>query len=49
MGVSTNCMVVDCSGHNLKAYVTYEPFAKVYNPQTYYSDRYRGWYLKELA
>ena len=44
-----NCMVVDCSGNNLTLYVTYETFAKKYNPDTYYSEKYDAWYLKEIT
>lgn len=44
-----NCMVVDCSGNNLTLYVTYETFAKKYNPSTYYSSTYDAWYLKEIT
>ena len=44
-----NCMVVDCSGNNLTLYVTYETFARKYNPSTYYSSTYDAWYLKEIT
>ena len=44
-----NCMVVDCSGNNLTLYVTYETFARSYNPNTYYSSTYKAWYLKEIT
>ena len=48
-----NCMVVDCSGDNLKLYVTYENFAKAYaktyNSYTFYSDEYDAWYLKKIT
>lgn len=44
-----NCMVVDCAGSNLTLYVTYENFARSYNPYTFYSERYDGWYLKEIT
>ena len=43
-----NCMVVDCRGNNLTLYVTYETFAKKYNPDTWYSGTYDAWYLKEI-
>ena len=44
-----NCMVVDCSGNNLTLYVTYEKFARKYNPYTRYSEKYDAWYLKEIT
>ena len=44
-----NCMVVDCSGNNLTLYVTYETFAKSYNPYTFDSKIYDAWYLKEIT
>ena len=44
-----NCMVVDCSGTNLTLYVTYETFARSYNPNTFYSPTYKAWYLKEIT
>ena len=44
-----NCMVVDCSGNNLTLYVTYETFARKYNPYTRYSEKYDAWYLKEIT
>lgn len=44
-----NCMVVDCSGNNLKLYATYETFAKKYNPLTFYSRTYDAWHLKEIT
>ena len=44
-----NCMVVDCSGSNLTLYVTYETFAKKYNPYTFYEAKYDAWYLKEIT
>lgn len=43
-----NCMVVDCSGNNLTLYVTYETFARKYNPHTFYAAKYDAWYLKEI-
>jgi hypothetical protein len=42
------CMVVDCI-NSLKVYVTNETFARDRNPLTFYSDKYRGWYLKEIG
>ena len=42
-------MVVDCSGTNLTLYVTYETFARSYNPDTWYSTTYKAWYLKEIT
>lgn len=44
-----NCMVVDCSRTNLTLYVTYETFARKYNPSTYYSSTYKAWHLKEIT
>lgn len=44
-----NCMVVDCSGSNLTLYVTYETFARSYNPNTFYSSTYKAWSLKEIT
>jgi metal-dependent hydrolase (beta-lactamase superfamily II) len=44
-----NCMVVDCSKNNLTLYVTYETFARKYNPYTFHSKTYDAWYLKEIT
>lgn len=44
-----NCMVVDCSGNDLTLYVTYKKFAKTYNPESFYSDEFQAWYLKEIT
>ena len=44
-----NCMVVDCSGNNLKLYATYETFARKYNPNTIHSTKYDAWDLKEIT
>lgn len=44
-----NCMVVDCSGDNLTLYVTYEKFAKTYNPCAQRCKEYDAWYLKEIT
>ena len=44
-----NCMVVDCSRNDLTLYVTYETFARKYNPNTCYSEKYDAWHLKEIT
>lgn len=44
-----NCMVVDCSGNNLTLYVTHENFARSKNPNTFYSNKYDAWYVKEIV
>ncbi len=44
-----NCMVVDCKGDNLSLYVTNENFARSRNRNTYFSDTYKAWYLKEIT
>ena len=44
-----NCMVVDCRAPNLILYVTYETFARSYNPNTVYSAKYDAWFLKEIT
>jgi beta-lactamase superfamily II metal-dependent hydrolase len=44
-----NCMVVDTGGQNLTLYVTYENFARAKNPQTFWSERYKAWYVKEVT
>ena len=40
-----NCIVVDSNAGRLDVYVTYETFAKKSNPDTFYSDRFRAWYI----
>lgn len=41
-------MIVDCDD-NMSLYVTNEAYAKDENAYTFYSDRYKGWYVKEIA
>ena len=42
-------MIVDCNKPYLSIYVTNEEFARDRNPKTYYSDTYKGWYLKDIT
>ena len=43
-----NCMVVNSSAGRLDVYVTHETFAKKYNPDTFYDDRFRAWYIRSI-
>jgi competence protein ComEC len=43
-----NCIVADINNNDIDIYVTYENFARTYNPLTYYSESHRAWYLKRL-
>lgn len=40
-----NCMVVNATAGRLDVYVTYETFAKRYNPATVYNDRFQAWFI----
>lgn len=41
-----NCIIVETNGANgMDVYVTYEKFAKKRNPNTFYSEKYKGWYI----
>ena len=40
-----NCMVVNPTTGGLDAYVTYETFAKKFNPNTFYSNQLRAWFV----
>ena len=40
-----NCMVVNSNAGGLDVYVTYETFAKSYNPGASYSEQFRAWYI----
>ena len=44
-----NCMVVDTSGSNLTLYVTHGKFALAANPNTFWSDHYKAWFVKEIT
>jgi hypothetical protein len=39
-----NCVVVETSTKPMQVYVTYEPFARKLNRDTYYSDTHQAWY-----
>lgn len=41
-------MIVDCDD-NMSLYVTHEEYARDENPHTFYSDRHKGWYVKEIT
>lgn len=43
-----NCMVVDCTGDNLSVYLTNENFARKVNPYTFFNEKYKAWYLKDI-
>ena len=43
-----NCMVVNSGSGGLDVYVTYESFAKKYNPDTFYDNRLRAWYVRSI-
>jgi len=43
-----NSMVVDTAGSNLTLYVTHETFARAYNPDTWWSETFQAWFLKEI-
>ena len=41
-----NCIIIETNGVNgMDVYVTYEKFAKKRNPHTFYSEKYKGWYI----
>lgn len=41
-----NCIIIETNGTNgMDVYVTYETFAKKRNPNTFYSEEYKGWYI----
>ena len=40
-----NCMVVSSTTGGLDVYVTYETFAKKFNPNTFYSNQLRAWFV----
>jgi len=42
-------IVVDTRKPNMSVYVTNESFARDRNPNTAYSDTYRGWFLKDIT
>lgn len=40
-------MIVDCDD-NMSLYVTHEDFARDENPNTFYSQNHKDWYIKEI-
>ncbi|MEJ1362743.1 MAG: hypothetical protein RPU34_17010 [Candidatus Sedimenticola sp. (ex Thyasira tokunagai)] len=40
-------MIVDCDD-NMSLYVTHKEYAQDENPHTFYSERHKGWYIKEI-
>lgn len=43
-----NCMVVDAGNENMPIFVTNQNFAQQQNSSTYYSDEFKGWFLKNI-
>ena len=44
-----NCMIVDAGTSPMILYVTYENFAKHSNPETYYDDTVKAWYVGPIT
>jgi len=44
-----NCVIIETDGkEGMDIYVTYEIFAKERNPNTFYSEQYKGWYIMTI-
>lgn len=43
-----NCIVVDAGDSKMPIFVTNEVFARQQNPNTYYSDLFKGWFLANI-
>ena len=43
-----NCVIIDADGAEMPVFVTNESFARKYNPDTYRSEEFKGWYLRGI-
>ena len=44
-----NCIIVETNGkQGMDVYVTYENFAKKRNTDTFYNEKYGGWYIMSI-
>lgn len=43
-----NCIIMDIEQNMIKIFVTYEQFARKYNPATYLNAKYEAWYIMSI-
>ena len=43
-----NCMIVNVGNPDMPMYITNETFARQQNPYTFFSDDYKGWFLRNI-
>ena len=41
-----DCIIIEIEEEKMNVYVTYEKFAKEYNANTYYEEKYKAWFIK---
>ncbi len=43
-----DCIIIETKNEKMNVYVTYEKFARDYNSDTYYEERFKAWFIKSI-
>lgn len=43
-----DCIIIETKNKKMNVYVTYEKFARDYNSDTYYEERFKAWFIKSI-
>lgn len=43
-----DCIIIETKNEKMNIYVTYEKFARDYNNDTYYEEKYKAWFIKAI-
>lgn len=43
-----DCIIIETKNEKMNVYVTYEKFARDYNIDTYYEERFKAWFIKSI-